>query len=56
VSNGQSVVDTDDPSSRPSHFAERVHELANHHRGSTDEVSDPSGSYSRLQSLTIEEY
>jgi hypothetical protein len=40
VNDGQSVVDIDDPSSWPAHFAERVHELANDHRGSTDEVSD----------------
>jgi hypothetical protein len=33
-------VDIDDPSSWPAHFAERVHELANDHRGRTDEVSD----------------
>ncbi len=40
MNDGQSVVDIDDPSSWPAHFAERVHELANDHRGSTDEVSD----------------
>jgi hypothetical protein len=40
VSDGLSVVDVDDPSSWPARFAERIHELANHHRGSTDEVVD----------------